>query len=138
MKLPDKKYNELIAMANNARGASFSPYSHFAVGAALLSADGRVYTGANIENASFGATMCAERVAIYRAISEGARDFLAIAICGRQNQTDIRHRCPPCGMCLQVLSEFCDDDFEIVLESRDGYEVHTLGELLPIRFGGRR
>ena len=125
---------KLIALASEARKASYSPYSGYSVGAALLSADGRVYTGCNIENASFTPTVCAERTAIFKAVSEGNRSFVKIAIVGGKNGTPDGWA-PPCGVCRQVLNEFCPADFRIVLT--DGLELHTfsLAELLPCGFG---
>lgn len=111
-------------MAVEASEKSYSPYSGFSVGSALLTSDGRIFTGTNIENMSFSLTVCAERTAIFKALSEGIRNFEAIAIYGKENP------CIPCGACLQVMSEFCDDDFKIILS--DG--VHTLREFLPKTF----
>lgn len=126
---------KLIALAQKARTMSYCPYSGFAVGAALLCKDGSVYTGCNIENAAFGPTVCAERTAVFKAISEGRRDFAAIAVVGGMAGQEISRECPPCGVCRQVLREFCDDDFPVYL-SADGKTVHTLlmKELLPESF----
>lgn len=124
----------LLQLAKDARTRAYAPYSGFSVGAALLSRDGRVFLGCNIENASFSPTCCAERAAVFKAISEGVRDFKAIAVVGGHEQ-DTEPMCTPCGVCRQVLSEFCDDDFTIVLEDRDGTpHPLSLGELLPARF----
>ena len=119
----------LIERAKEARKHSYSPYSGFSVGAALLTADGRIYTGCNIENASFTPTCCAERVAIFSAVADGCRNFTAIAVVGNTAP------CMPCGVCRQVLSEFCDKDMPIIYEGEDG-EVRsiTLAELLPMSF----
>ncbi len=125
----------LIKAALEARAASYCPYSHFAVGAALLLADGTVYTGANVEVSSHSPTTCAERVAFLRAIHEGRRDFCAIAIVGGGEGQEIDFACPPCGVCRQVMSEFCGDDFEIILFDGKKPEIYKLGELLPLRFG---
>ena len=136
-------YKELIRSAFQARKRAYTPYSRFQVGAALLAKNGTVYQGCNIENASYPATNCAERTAFYKAVSEGVREFQAIAIVGgsvlyqktaEENQcTDL---CSPCGICRQVMREFCPGDFEIVLaRSQEDYEVHTLEELLPLSFG---
>ena len=122
--MDDKKLCEL---AVKAREGAYVPYSGFSVGAALLCADGTVYTGCNIENASFTPTVCAERVAFFRAVNDGHRDFIKIAVAGEGV-------CPPCGVCRQVMSEFCDGDFEILLAHDGTYERHTLGELLPLAF----
>ena len=119
---------ELLNMAESARAFAHAPYSHYTVGAALLCEDGTVYTGCNIENASFGATNCAERTALFKAVSEGHRDFVRIAICGGKAGT--REPCPPCGVCRQVLSEFCGPDFTILLTDK----TTTLGDLLPLAF----
>ena len=128
-------YTELAALAVKATGSSYAPYSHFNVGAALLCADGTVYLGANIENAAYSVTCCAERVALFEAVSNGEREFKAIAVAGGLNG-EINGACAPCGVCRQALSEFCSPDFEIVLALPDGkYELCTLGELLPRSFG---
>ena len=124
---------ELIKSALAARENSHSPYSEFRVGAALLCADGKVYTGCNIENASYSATVCAERTAIFKAVSEGCRDFSVIAIVG--GNSDKMIMAYPCGVCRQVMSEFCKKDFRIIVaESEEKYEEYTLGELLPKSF----
>ncbi len=123
----------LVEMAVKAMDNAYVPYSRFHVGAALLCEDGTVYTGCNIENASYGPTNCAERTAIFTAINEGRRDFKAIAIVGGPGGK-MGGTCPPCGVCRQVLSEFCGPDFIIYLGNVDGYEEHTLGELLPLSF----
>ena len=126
---------ELVTAALDARKRSYSPYSHFAVGAALLTSDGNVFTGCNIENAAYSPSICAERVAFAKAVSEGYREFTKIAIAGGPADALELSYCPPCGVCRQVMSEFCDRDFEIILvKSADEYEIHTLGELLPLGF----
>ena len=119
---------ELIRLAEQARERAYAPYSDFKVGAALLCADGSVYTGCNVENASFSPTCCAERVAIFGAVSAGRRDFESIAIVG--GKTDAKTPCYPCGVCRQVMREFCSDSFRVI--TADG-EL-TLGELLPKSF----
>ena len=124
----------LVKKANEARAKSYCPYSNFAVGAALLCSDGTVYTGANIENASYTPTICAERVAFFQAVHEGHLDFTAIAIVGGSKGSDIDALCTPCGVCRQVLSEFCDADLKIILEDGDSLRTLTLGELLPLSF----
>ena len=129
-----EQYKYLIEKAREARRASYSPYSGFSVGAALLASDGRVYTGANIENASFTPTVCAERVAFFSAIHDGVRDFTAIAITGGASGSDPEAACPPCGVCRQVMSEFCRGDFTVIIDGGEDYEVYTLDELLPARF----
>lgn len=126
---------ELISYAREAMCNAYAPYSHHTVGAALLSATGDVYLGCNVENAAYGPTCCAERVALFKAISEGEREFSAIAIVGGRDG-DTSEPCAPCGVCRQVLREFCDPDtFLILLGYDDGYNEYTLGELLPESFG---
>lgn len=120
----------LMEAAQAARKDAYCPYSHFAVGAALLTTDGQIYTGCNIENGSYSLGVCAERTAIFKAVSDGHRLFSAIAICGAPEGELPDKPCPPCGACRQVLAEFCTDDFQIILT--DG--VHMLGELFPSRF----
>ena len=122
---------ELFSMAVKAAENSYSPYSGFRVGAALLTADGRIFTGCNIENASFSLTNCAERTAVFKAVSEGVRDFKAIAVAG-SSSGDFSKRCVPCGACLQVLREFCGDDFIIIMS--DGWI--RLADFMPISFSG--
>ena len=129
-----EKYSQLIQKACEARKCSYSPYSNYSVGAALLCADGTVYTGSNIENASFTPTVCAERVAFFRAIHDGHRDFTAIAVIGGKNQQDPDAPAPPCGVCRQVIGEFCSGDFQIILSDGKQIQVLTLDELLPHRF----
>lgn len=129
----------LAAAALAARGASYSPYSRFAVGAALLAENGTVYTGANIENAAYSVANCAERTALFKAVSEGARRFVAIAVAGGpagQPGGEGLPLCTPCGVCRQALYEFCDENLPVVLAmGRGQYQVHTLGALLPLGFG---
>ena len=124
---------QLMAEALKAREKSYSPYSNFCVGAALLCKNGKVYTGCNIENAAYTPTNCAERTAIFKAVSEGERDFEAIAIVGGKKGEQGRF-CAPCGVCRQVIAEFCDKDFKIVLGDKDNVEVCTLDTLLPLSF----
>jgi cytidine deaminase len=121
--------NELIKKAKEAQKGAYAPYSSFHVGAALLTKSGKIYTGFNIENSSYSATVCAERVALFTALNSGEREFSAIAIVGDSES------CPPCGVCRQVLSEFCDGEFEIILENGS---IFTLSELLPFSFGLNR
>ena len=126
---------KLVALALEARERAYTPYSGFAVGAALLCADGSVYQGCNIENAAFGPTVCAERVAVFKAVSEGKRDFAAIAVAGGRAGQDVTGLFPPCGVCRQVLREFCGLDFPLYLvKENSSYETHSLGELLPFSF----
>ena len=124
---------QLASLAMDAMEQAYSPYSDYKVGAALLCKDGSVYTGCNVENASFSATNCAERTAFFKAVSEGKRDFSAVAICGGKGG-DIEGLFPPCGVCRQVMREFCEDDFEIHLLAKEGIETYMLGELLPVSF----
>lgn len=124
---------KLCELAKEAMAHSYSPYSGYKVGAALLCKNGAVYTGCNIENASYTPTICAERTAIFKAVYDGHRDFAAIAVCGGKNGV-ITGQFPPCGVCRQVMREFCGDDFAIYMVNPDGYEVVTLAELLPFSF----
>ena len=127
-------FTHLLQLAKDARTSAYAPYSEFFVGAALLTRDGRVFLGCNIENASFSPPCCAERVAVFKAISEGATEFEAIAVVGGHGQ-DTEPLCSPCGVCRQVLSEFCKDDFTVILEGADNApKAISLGELLPARF----
>ena len=115
---------------------SYAPYSHFKVGAALLTAEGKIYTGCNIENAAYTPTNCAERTASFKAVSEGERSFQAICIVGGKDGV-LTGYAAPCGVCRQVMMEFCDPDgFQIVLAvSREQYDIFTLRQLLPQGFG---
>lgn len=125
----------LAKTAFHARNFAYTPYSNFQVGAALLSKCGKVFTGCNIESASFTPTNCAERTAFFKAISEGITEFEAIAIVGglKGDETLI---CPPCGVCRQVMAEFCTSDFRIIMaDSDDNIQVMTLEDILPMRFG---
>ncbi len=128
---------ELIAAAIEARRNSYSPYSHYQVGAALLTADGKIITGCNIENAAYGPTNCAERTAFFKAVSEGIRNFAAIAIVGSPEGEAITQFAYPCGVCRQVMREFCEpENFQIIVaKSEEDYRVMTLAELLPESFG---
>ncbi len=123
----------LVEKAKEAMDFSYSPYSCCRVGAALLAENGQVFTGCNIENAAFGPTVCAERTAVFKAVSEGVTKFEKIAVVGGKNGK-LEGEFPPCGVCRQVLSEFCGKDLVILLGKQDGYSVHTLGELLPLSF----
>lgn len=125
---------ELINEAKEAAKGSYAPYSRFNVGAALITKDGKVFRGCNIENAAYSPTNCAERTAFFKAVSEGEREFTAIAIVGGKN-LDFADFCTPCGVCRQVMSEFCDGDFKIILGRNDEeYKIYTLKELLPLSF----
>ena len=124
---------ELIRAAFKARSFAYTPYSHFKVGAALLAKNGMVYTGCNIENAAYGDTICAERTAFFKAVSDGRRDFRAIAVAGGKDGVDA---CTPCGVCRQVMAEFCDcENFEIICNTEHGLHSFRLKELLPGSFG---
>ena len=127
---------QLITAAINALEYSYAPYSNFKVAAALLTKDGRIFTGCNIENASFTPTNCAERTAFFKAISEGIYDFEAITIVGGKDGV-LNDYCSPCGVCRQVMMEFCNPDtFQILMaKSSEEYKQFTLKELLPEGFG---
>ena len=128
------KAENLIALAIEAMGHAYVPYSGYKVGAALLCADGTVYQGCNIENAAYGPTNCAERTAIFKAVYDGHRDFTAIAVCGGKDGV-ITGSFPPCGVCRQVMREFCGEDFLIYMVGANGsYQTVTLGQLLPFSF----
>ncbi|MEG2039329.1 MAG: cytidine deaminase [Oscillospiraceae bacterium] len=130
---------ELILQASEARKMSYSPYSGFAVGAALLCANGEIYQGCNIESAAYSPTNCAERTAIFKAISEGDRKFIAIAIVGGKKEKMLGELeiCVPCGVCRQVMAEFCEADKFIIILAKDTekYNIYKLQELLPLSFG---
>ncbi len=114
---------------------SYAPYSHFHVSAVLLCADGKAYTGNNIENAAYTPSVCAERCAFFKAVSEGERDFTAIALCGGLNGI-VKDYCAPCGVCRQVMREFCRPDFKIIMvKSEEEWKEYTLEQLLPEGFG---
>lgn len=132
--MTNEKYSLLVKESIEARKKSYCPYSNFAVGAALLCRDGTVFTGANIENSSYTPTVCAERVAFFSAVHAGYKDFDAIAIVGGTSGEEISDFCPPCGVCRQVMSEFCGDDFKIILSNGKEEKVISLQELLPCRF----
>lgn len=128
------KKEALAALAVQAMEKAYAPYSGFWVGAALLCADGMVYTGCNIENAAFSPTICAERTAFAKAVSEGHREFIAIAVCGGKGGV-ITGLFPPCGVCRQVMGEFCTEDFTVYLVGEAGrIEERTLAQLLPDSF----
>ena len=125
---------ELAKAAIDAMAHAYAPYSGFHVGAALLTADGRVFTGCNIENAAFSPTVCAERTAVFKAVSEGTREFAMLAVVGGKDG-QVSNLCPPCGVCRQVLCEFCPPDFPILLvKSETAWEKTTLAALLPRAF----
>ena len=126
-------YEELVRLAFEAREKAYAPYSNWKVGAALLTKQGKVYLGCNIENSGFTATVCAERCAFFKAISEGEYDFDKIAIVGGDAQEGSKGYCTPCGVCRQVMSEFCSpDEFEVICgKSETEYKVFTLREMIP-------
>ncbi|XOQ45068.1 MAG: Cytidine deaminase [Clostridium sp.] len=128
----------LVQAAIEARKTAYTPYSNFKVGAALLAKSGRVYRGCNIENAAFTPSNCAERTAFFKAVSEGELEFEAIAIVGGKSGEPLSDFCPPCGVCRQVMMEFCDpDEFKIILaKSPTERRVYSLRELLPLGFSG--
>ena len=128
----------LVDAAVKARGHAYAPYSGFSVGAALLTDGGKIYTGCNIENAAFTPGCCAERAAFFKAVGEGERGFAAIAVAGGKTGEAPGALCPPCGVCRQVMQEFCEPEtFLIILpKSPEEWEAHTLAELLPLGFGG--
>lgn len=127
---------KLLVLAADMLKKSYAPYSGFCVGAALLDKDGRIFTGCNIENAAYTPSNCAERTAFFKAVSEGSREFQAIVIVGGRAGS-WEQFCPPCGVCRQVMREFCSpDSFEIVLGTKSGKRrIMRLGELLPESFG---
>ena len=125
---------KLCDLAIEAMGHAYAPYSGYMVGAALLCKDGTVYQGCNIENASYSPTNCAERTAFFKAIYDGHRDFVAIAVCGGKDGV-LTGSFPPCGVCRQVMREFCEDDFAIYMVGANGsYESFTLAQILPHSF----
>ena len=130
----NEKY--LIEQAIEARSHAYTPYSHFQVGAALLTKQGKVYKGCNIENAAYTPSNCAERTAILKAVSEGEREFAAIAIVGSMEGESNTLPTGPCGVCRQVMAEFCSLDMPVIIaKSPADYITMTLGELLPLSFG---
>ena len=128
---------KLCELAKEAMTHAYAPYSGYKVGAALLCANGTVYQGCNIENASYSPTNCAERTAFFKAVSEGQRNFVAIAVCGGKDGV-ITGGFPPCGVCRQVMREFCEDDFLLYLVDGNGFETHTLAEVLPFSFSAKK
>ena len=136
MNIEQKIVKELIERANAARRYAYTPYSDFKVGAALLLKDGDIVTGCNIENSAFGPTNCAERTAFFKAISEGKKEFVAIAVVGGKKEVPESFAFP-CGVCRQVMREFCNDEFQIIVaKTVNEYKVYTLPQLLPEGFGG--
>ena len=135
MSIENNDIMNLIQSAIKAKKFSYAPYSNFNVGAALLTKDNKIFTGCNIESASFSATVCAERTAFFNAISQDEKNFKAIAIVGSKNTSPIKNFCPPCGICRQVMTEFCNDDFLIILFDGKSYKQLKLSELMPFTFG---
>jgi len=136
-KRSESRYAALVEEAERAQQRAYTPYSHFNVGAALEDTNGRIWHGCNIESASYTPTNCAERTAVFKAVSEGVTTFKAIAVVGKDEHHDhlTDDFTAPCGVCRQVLAEFCDPDFPVILgNSRDELQVWTLGELLPLMF----
>ncbi len=130
-----KEYKELIKEAIKARNYAYIPYSNFAVGAALLTESGKIYKGCNIENASFTPTNCAERTAVFKAVSEGEIKFKAIAVVGGKINEEVSEYITPCGVCRQVLAEFCSEDFIIIsAKSETDYKIYILKDLFPGSF----
>jgi len=131
------QYGFLFEEALKARQKAYCPYSGFAVGAALLTKSGKVFLGCNIESASYSPSNCAERTAFFKAVSEGEYEFEAIAVVGGKLDAEFLELCPPCGVCRQVMREFClPDEFKIILgRSAQSYTVKTLEEMLPLSFG---
>lgn len=134
--MTETKIQELIETAAAQLAFSYTPYSHFKVGVALLAKNGRVYTGCNIENAAYTPTNCAERTAIFKAVSEGVREFEAICIVGGPEGRIVDYT-PPCGVCRQVMMEFCQpEEFQIILaKGKDDYRIYKLKDLMPQGFG---
>ena len=128
-----EQYKALMTAAAGARKLSYAPYSNFCVGAALLARDGRIFTGCNVENAAYSPTNCAERTAVFKAVSEGVREFAAIAVVGGK-RGEISPFCAPCGVCRQVLAEFCPPDFPVILGTPEDFRVYALNEILPLAF----
>ena len=126
---------DLCRLAQKSAQTAYAPYSNYKVGAALLCKNGKIYTGCNIENAAFSPTVCAERTAFFKAISEGEKEFVAIAIAGGKDGK-ITAPASPCGVCRQVMAEFCDPDtFRVLLVNEKDFSCHTLSALLPFGFG---
>ena len=123
----------LIEKAFEAQKFCYTPYSNFNVGAALLAADGTIYQGCNIENAAYTPTNCAERTAFFKAVSEGEREFEKIAVAGGTGESE-NDFCAPCGVCRQVMAEFCDENFILVLGDKKSFKKYKLGEILPFAF----
>lgn len=127
-------YKKLMELAVEARKTAYAPYSKYKVGAALVGKSGKIYSGCNVENASYTPTNCAERTAFFKAISEGEREFSAISIVAGKEGEALSKSCSPCGVCRQVMTEFCDKDFKIILGTPEDYKVYTLEEMMPFSF----
>ena len=126
-------YKRLMTRANEMRAFSHVPYSHYRVGAVLVGKSGKEYTGCNLENAAYSPSICAERTAFAKAVSEGEKKFKCIAIVGgREGETS--PGCSPCGVCRQVMAEFCDADFEVILGTPDDFKVYKFSDILPLTF----
>lgn len=133
--MDENKKKELIEEALRARKSAYAPYSHFCVGAALLTRDGKIYRGGNIENVSYGATNCAERTVFFKAVSEGCREFAAIAVAGGPEGREPENYAYPCGICRQVMGEFCSPEFKVfVVKSTSEYKEYALSEFMPYGF----
>lgn len=133
-KLEKEMIETLIEKSFGMLDYSYVPYSRYTVGAALLSLDGKIYTGCNVENIAFGPSNCAERTAFFKAVSEGQKKFSAIAVVGGPKKK-VNDFCSPCGICRQVMREFCQDDFIVIMaKSKEEYKIMTLKELLPQSF----
>lgn len=134
--MTQQEKERLVQAARQARSRSYAPYSHFAVGAAVQGESGTIYTGCNIECASFSATCCAERVAVYHAVAAGEKSLRAVAVAGGAQGQPVCGRTAPCGICRQVLSEFAEKDMPVLMAvSEEAYEEVTLESLLPLSFG---
>ena len=125
----DQQTSEIVNLSKSAMDHAYAPYSDFKVGAAVMGSSGRMYSGCNVENASYGLSVCAERVAVFKAVSEGEKEIMAVAIASSTGKPAF-----PCGACRQVMAEFAADDMEVYLVSDEGVEKHTLAELLPNAF----
>ena len=127
-------YKQLMLDAVMAREKAYTPYSNYKVGACLLAKSGKKYFGCNVENAAYTPTNCAERTAFFKAISEGERGFEAIAVVGGKDGETLSPNCTPCGVCRQVMLEFCTKDFKVILGTPDDYKVYTLDQIMPYAF----
>ncbi len=126
-------YKRLMTLANEMRTFSHVPYSHYRVGAVLVGKSGKEYTGCNLENAAYSPSICAERTAFAKAVSEGEKEFECIAIVGGR-EGEISPDCSPCGVCRQVMAEFCDADFKVILGTPDNFKVYKFSDILPLTF----